>query len=278
MRSGSVRLISAQPEVTLEHLEDHICAITLQRPSKQNAIGQQLLSELCATLDELANAPMDKAPRAVIVRSSVPGIFCAGGDFKEMAGMSADELKIFIRLLRGAVTSLEQLPMPTIAVIAGGAFGGGAELALGCDLRVGGEQAQVVFPETLMGMIPALGGTQRLPRLIGHARAKDLILSGRAVAPAEALRIGLFDRVGDGEGGAAGSVEALALGVAREIAARSPLASRAAKRAIDAGAQVDLGSGMEIERACYTRVWGSRDQQEGFAALGEKRAPVFEGS
>jgi methylglutaconyl-CoA hydratase len=137
-------LISAQPEVTLEHLEDHICAITLQRPSKQNAIGQQLLSELCATLDELANASMDKAPRAVIVRSSVPGIFCAGGDFKEMAGMSADELKIFIRLLRGAVTSLEQLPMPTIAVIAGGAFGGGA--AILCRIRGRRED----FPKDMM--------------------------------------------------------------------------------------------------------------------------------
>lgn len=187
--------------------------------------------------------------------------------------MSQRETAQFVSDLRAAMTALERLPQPTIAAIDGYALGGGAELSLACDLRVCGVKAQFAFPETRLGIIPGAGGTQRLPRVIGKSRAKELIFTAKRVDSSEALRLGLADQVSAGEG----STDDTALALAREIAQAGPLALRAAKKAMSYGAEVDLASGLALEEACYAQVIPSKDRLEGLAAFAEKRRPQFTG-
>ena len=187
--------------------------------------------------------------------------------------MPAERVPHFVRNIRALMDDVEALPQPTIAVIQGFALGGGAELALSCDLRIAAERAQLGLTETSLAIIPGAGGTQRLPRLIGKSRAKDLILTARRLGAAEAERIGLVNRVASAEG-----LRAAALELAGAIAANGPVAVRAAKSAIDGGAELALGKGLEHEAACYERVLGTRDRIEALAAFAEKRKPEFTGS
>lgn len=241
----------------------------LERPAAKNALGRQLLSELEAVLAELAG---DGSARVVVIHSLVPGVFCAGADLKERAGMSPEEAAAFVDRLRGAFAALERLPMPVIAVIEGAALGGGLELALACDLRVLGADARVGLPEVSLAIIPGAGGTQRLARIIGKSRAKELIFTARRLGALEAQAFGIADRVA-----AAGSAREAALGLAREILPHGPVALRAAKEAIDRGLDADREGGLRIERECYARVLPTRDRLEGLAAFREKRAPIYRG-
>ena len=186
--------------------------------------------------------------------------------------MPAERVPEFVRNIRGLMDDVASMPQPTLAVIGGFAFGGGTELALSCDLRVAAPHAVMGLTEVALGIIPGAGGTQRLPRLIGRSRAKDLILTGRRVEAAEAERIGLINRIAGEEG-----LRAAALGIAEQIAANGPVAVRAAKSAVDEGAEMSIAEGLEHEAACYGRILDTEDRLEALAAFAEKRKPVFKG-
>jgi methylglutaconyl-CoA hydratase len=241
----------------------------LDRPAAKNALGRQLMAEFRQAMVDFRSDP---AVRVVVVHSLVPGVFCAGADLKERADMPQAEATAFVQGLRSAFTELEDLPMPVIAVIEGVAFGGGLELALCTDLRIAGADAKVGLVETALAIIPGAGGTQRLPRLIGASRAKELIFTARRIGADEAGRLGLVDRV-------VAPSQALesALALAREILPNGPIALRLAKRAVNQGMELDLASGLALEQACYAQVIPTQDRLEGLAAFREKRKPQFRG-
>lgn len=253
----------------LEGAEAGIVLLGFDRPAAKNALGRQLLSEFRAALKALRG---DRAARVVILHSLVPGVFCAGADLKERAGMEPREVERFVKGLRQAFTDLEDLPLPTLAVIEGAALGGGLELALACDLRVAGAEARLGLPETSLAIIPGAGGTQRLPRLIGRSKAKELIFTGRRLDGTQAAVLGLVDH-------AVPSGQALekAIAVAREILPNGPVALRAAKEAINGGMELDRDSGLALERACYAQVIPTKDRLEGLAAFRGKRKPIYRG-
>lgn len=259
-------------EIRLESLEGPdagIVLLGLDRPAAKNALGRQLLREFREAVQALDG---DRAARVVIVHSLVPGVFCAGADLKEREGMSQEEAAACVKRLRAAFTELEELPMPVLAALEGAAFGGGLELALAADLRVAGSEARMGLVETSLAIIPGAGGTQRLPRLIGIPRAKELIFTARRLGAEEAIRLGLVDRVAP-----AGQAMASALALAREILPNGPIALRMAKRAIRLGAGLDMAAGLALEEACYAEVLPTRDRLEGLAAFREKRKPQYKG-
>ena len=259
-------------EIRVEHLEGPdagIVLLGLNRPSAKNALGRQLLAEFRQTL---AGLRLDQAVRVVVMHSLVPGIFCAGADLKERAVMSPAEAAAFVLSIGSAFSELEDLPMPTIAAIEGGAFGGGLELALAADLRVAGSEAMMGLVETALAIIPGAGGTQRLPRLIGISRAKELIFTARRIGAEEAGRLGLVDRLA-----APGEALPQALMLAREILPNGPMALRLAKQAVDRGSSMGLASGLAFEQVCYAQVLSTQDRLEGLAAFQEKRRPRFRG-
>ncbi|KAL1333868.1 hypothetical protein AAHE18_11G134400 [Arachis hypogaea] len=207
-----------------------------------------------------------------MICSSVPGVFCAGADLKERRNMSQSEVKVFVNSLRSAFLYLEEVCIPTIAVIEGVALGGGLEMALACDIRICGENALMGLPETGLAIIPGAGGTQRLPRLVGNAIAKEIIYTGRKINGKEALSLGLVNYFVP-----AGEAYSKALAVAREINAKGPVAIRMAKRAISEGVDTDMRSGLALEEDCYDQVLNTKDRLEGLAAFAEKRKPKYTG-
>jgi enoyl-CoA hydratase/carnithine racemase len=197
-------------------------------------------------------------------------VFAAGADVKEMSGWDYRTMILRSQALQDSFTAIARIPKPTIAAITGYALGGGLELALACDLRVCGDNAKLGLPEILLGIIPGAGGTQRLPRLVGTARAKDLILTGRFVAADEALTIGLVDRVV-----APDDVYAQTLALAEKLVRGATLAQRAALEAIDRGVETDLGTGLALERALFAGLFGTEDRSigmESFLAHGPGKA------
>lgn len=204
--------------------DGQILIVTLDRPEKRNAISRQMVDELHAVLDELEGDP---DVRAVVLQSSSPKVFAAGADIAELVDRSRADalLRINARIFR----RIEEQPIPVVAAIRGYALGGGCELALACDLRVASQNAKFGQPEVGLGILPGAGAVQRLPKLIGLGRAKDLILTGRMVDAEEALRIGLVERVVADD-----QLEAAALEAARQIAGHGPLAVQLAKLALNA--------------------------------------------
>eukprot|EP00890_Picochlorum_soloecismus_P000744 jgi/Picsp_1/1670/NSC_05144-R1_au rna binding protein enoyl-coenzyme a hydratase len=253
----------------LEKENEGIFLLTLNRPEEKNAIGRQMLRELRECVQNLAT---ENSIRCVILRSSVKGVFSAGVDLNERENMTQREQEEFLRDLRDTVCRLEHLSMPTIATIDGYAIGAGAEIALACDLRIGGADAKLAFPETRLGMIPCLGATQRLPRLVGYSKAKQILFTGQGINSFEAQRLGLLDTV---QQDSCPLKESVLLG--REIAASAPLAVKAVKLAINLGAETDLSTGLKIEEACIAGIRLSKDKKEGLRAFIEKRNPEFVG-
>jgi enoyl-CoA hydratase/carnithine racemase len=248
---------------------DGIATIRLDRP-KMNAINEQVQEEIAAAAAEVT---ADAAIRAVILYGG-ERVFAAGADIKEMAGMSSPQMADRSARLQACLTAVAEIPKPVVAAVTGYALGGGLELALCADFRVLGESAKVGQPEILLGIIPGAGGTQRLPRLIGPARAKDLIFTGRHMPAGEALAIGLADQV---------VPDAEVYQAAREMVARyatgPALALRAAKQAVDKGLEVDLATGLEIERLQFAALFATKDQKTGmrsFIENGPGKA-LFEG-
>jgi enoyl-CoA hydratase/carnithine racemase len=236
-----------------------------------NLVTRELTEQLRDALATLAAAAADEV-RAVVVSGRGERAFCAGshiGEFEGLRGRVADGKLLLEKLV---YRQLADLPMPTIASIEGDALGGGLELALCCDLRIASARAKLGLPEVRLAVIPGSGGTQRLPRIVGPARAKELILTGRIIDADEALRIGLVNRVVP-----AGEARAAADGVAEEIASRGPLAVREAKRLIDAAPDLDLDAGLAAELDASERIFASDDMLEGAKAFFEKRQPDYRG-
>jgi enoyl-CoA hydratase/carnithine racemase len=241
--------------VTLE-ITDGIGTIRLNRPPV-NALNDQVTEELA----EAARATAADEVRAVIIYGGEK-VFAGGADITVMAEAGYAEMAARGVRLQGAVNLLAALGKPVIAAITGYALGGGMEVALAADFRVAGERARLGQPEILLGIMPGAGGTQRLPRLIGPAKAKDLVFSGRMVNADEALRIGLVDQVVPDAG-----VYSAAVDMVKRYATGPALALRAAKQAIDAGLGVDLATGLELERVQFAALFGTEDQRAGMRSF-----------
>ncbi|WP_131736195.1 enoyl-CoA hydratase/isomerase family protein [Actinomadura roseirufa] len=242
-------------------VEDGIATIRLDRP-KLNALNAGMQREL---IEAAAQVTEDGTVGAVVLYGG-ERVFAAGADIKEMAPLSAAEMAAGpSRLLQKFTRALAAIPKPVIAAITGYALGGGLEVALTADFRVAGEGAKVGQPEIQLGIIPGAGGTQRLARLIGPAKAKDLVFSGRHVAADEALAIGLVDRVVPDA-----DVYAAAREWAATFAGGPAVALRAAKQAIDTGLEVDLATGLEIERVQFAALFATEDQANGMRSFVEE--------
>jgi enoyl-CoA hydratase/carnithine racemase len=258
-----------EPELVSLHRDGDLVWLRIERPNVMNCLSFPTLKRFRTLLEELRE---DLSIRCILITGAGEQAFCAGADLKERKTMPDARVPHFVRNIRGLMDDVEAMPQPTVAVIGGFAFGGGTELALACDLRVAARHAQLGLTEVSLAIIPGAGGTQRLPRLIGKARAKDLILTARRIAADEAERFGLVNRVAP-----EGKLAETAREVAAAIAANGPIAVRAAKAAIDGGVDLPVAEGLEHEARCYERVLGTEDRLEALAAFAEKRKPAYVG-
>jgi enoyl-CoA hydratase/carnithine racemase len=249
--------MSPMGEFVRLEIADGIGTIRLDRPPV-NALNDTLTASLRAAAEAAAAS---EAVRAVIVYGGEK-VFAGGADIKEMADAGYVAMSSRASGLQAALGAVAGIGKPVVAAITGYALGGGLELALACDFRIAGEKAKLGQPEILLGVIPGAGGTQRLPRLIGPSRAKDLVFSGRMVDAAEALRIGLLDNVV-----ADGDVYSSAVAMMSQYVSGPAIALRAAKQAIDHGLDVDLATGLEIERVQFAALFATEDQREGMASF-----------
>jgi enoyl-CoA hydratase/carnithine racemase len=245
-----------------------VATILLQRPP-MNALCLQMQREI----REAAELVSQRSDVGAVILYGGPKVFAAGADIKEMAGMTYQDMLRASAGLQDAFTSVARIPQPTIAAVTGYALGGGCELALCCDLRIVADDAKLGQPEILLGVIPGAGGTQRLPRLVGVARAKELIFTGRHVHADEALAIGLANMVVP-----AADVYSAAQELAQRLAKGPALALRAAKEAVDHGLDTDLATGLDIERVRFAALFATDDQSIGMTAFMEKRPAEFTGN
>ena len=244
---------------------DELALITLERPAALNALSFALLRELAAAFDEVAASDA----RGLLITGAGDRAFCAGADISELMGRSQAAIREGAAFGQGIMAKLDALAMPSIALVNGYAFGGGLELALACTFRIAAPSARLGLPEIKLGLIPGYGGTQRLPRLIGEARALELILTGRAVPAEEALAIGLVNRIADRDLVETGK------SYAREMSGYSLRALALARDAVQRGRQTTLREGLAIEADLNTLAFETEDATEGMAAFLEKRKPVF---
>lgn len=244
-----------------------IAVATLNRPNRYNALGALIVDELHAMMDEIEK---DSKVRALILTGAGDRAFCSGVDLKERREMDSDGRWAHNRTLNEFAERLAKLQIPTIAAINGLALGGGFEITLACDFRVAVEQAEVGLPEAGLGIIPGAGGTQRLPRLIGPTRAKDLIFTARRIGTSEALKMGILSRVVPAD-----ELMDTACQIAGAMAQNSPLALAYAKASIDIGMETSIEQGLRFETAAIRATLASEDYREGLAAFGEKRPPEF---
>ncbi|HET7476255.1 MAG TPA: enoyl-CoA hydratase-related protein [Dermatophilaceae bacterium] len=244
-----------------------VAEVVLDRPSALNAVSTALARDLTSACEKVA---ADGTVRAVVLSSSGTKAFCVGADLKERAGLSDEELAHQRPVTRAAYAAVLSLPMPAVAAVEGYALGGGLEIALGCDLVVAARSAVVGLPEVTVGVIPGGGGTQLLTRRIGWSRAASMIFTGRRLAAADALALGVVDEVVPD-----GTARQRALAVAEEVASNSPVAVRQAKRAMRRGVHLELAAGLEVEDACWRATAFSADRVEGVLAFVQRRAPQW---
>jgi len=263
------------PEILLrEETEDGILILTLNRPEAMNCFNFDLLAALADTIRE-ANFDMDL--RCIIITGAggedpKKASFSTGADLKERRTLSPDQVRRFIFTIRNTFTAVEQVRVPVIAAINGFAFGGGMELALACDLRIASSNVIMGLTETSLAIIPGAGGTQRLPRIIGIAKAKELIFTARRIDARTALDIGLVNRVV-----APAELMPAVQELAREIAKNGPIGVAQAKFAINNGMEASLGVALPLESKAYEVTIPTKDRLEALAAFAEKRKPVFKG-
>jgi enoyl-CoA hydratase/carnithine racemase len=248
----------------------HIGYIRLNRPEHLNALNYDMLVALGEIVAAIGQSPRDI--RAVIIGGEGRA-FCAGADLKERRTLDEQQVRRNLNKTREVFSALERLPQPTIAAINGYAFGGGMELALCCDFRYSLREAQMGLTEVSLGIIPGAGGTQRLPRLIGASKAKELILTARKLTAELAYKLGLLNGVADDHE----QLKEMSGKLAAEILTQAPLAVYQAKAAIDRGLDTDLQSGMDLEFAAYEATLTTKDRLEALEAFREKRAPHFRG-
>jgi len=255
--------------ISLEKRSDGIAIVTLNRPHAANALSKELLLDLHGVLKHIKD---DQAIRVVILSGAGEKVFCAGADLKERIGMGEEEVLKAVRSIGEIVSEVEALPQPVIAALNGGAFGGGLELALACDLRIGALEAAFGLTETSLAIIPGAGGTQRLPRLIGIGKAKELIFSAKRISAEEATAIGLLEYAVP-----RAQVLEQALEIAKTMVKNAPLALIQAKVAINKGIETDLSTGLKIEELAYNALVCTEDRLEGLRAFAEKRPPQYKG-
>jgi len=242
---------------------------TIDGAPRRNSLTRAMLSALHG---ELRRAADSRYLRCVVLTGAGDRAFCAGADLKERARMSEGEVHAFHHDLRAALRGIETSPKVFLAAVNGAALGGGLELALACDLRVMSEAAEVGLPEVGLGIIPGGGGTQRLARAIGVARAKDLVLTARRIGAGEALAWGLVSKVAPPD-----RLASEALHFAELVARNAPVSLRQAKRAIDGGFHLPLEEALDLENRMYQDCLKTRDRLEALKAFAEKRRPVFTG-
>lgn len=260
---------SSDAPLVLFHRDGPVATLEIHRPEARNALSFPTLLELRSHLAELHQ---DDSIWVVVLTGAGDRAFCAGADLKERRSMSEEQVREFVRNIRGTMDDIAALPQPTIAAMNGHAFGGGCEMALACDLRLLSEDGLIGLTETSLAIIPGAGGCVRLPRLVGAAKAKELILTAKRCGAEEALRIGLVHQVG-----AADDFQAATSAMVQSLLANGPLALRAAKAAIDGGLDMTMDQALEHEAACYARIIPTADRLEALAAFGEKRSPEFQG-
>ena len=243
--------------------------LTMNRPKVMNCLNFDLLYAIRDKIDELQYRT---DIRCVIITGAGEKSFCAGADLKERATLTQDEVKKFIITIRNLLTSIQNLPIPVISAVNGVALGGGTEVALASDIRIASDNASMGLTEARLAIIPGGGGTQRLPRIIGVAKAKELIFTGRRVDAQEALNIGLVNKVTSQE-----TLLDACMEMANMIAETGPIAVEMAKYAIDKGIETDLATGLAIESNAYRVTIPTEDRIEGLTAFREKRKPVYKG-
>ncbi|MGE5522939.1 MAG: enoyl-CoA hydratase/isomerase family protein [Rhodospirillaceae bacterium] len=247
---------------------DEFALITINRPDALNALNTALLGDLGRAIDEVAGG----AYRALLITGAGPKAFCAGADIKELAGRTSAEHKRSMEYGQAIYAKLDALRIPSVAIVNGYAFGGGLELALACTFRLATPNARMALPEIKLGIIPGYGGTQRLPRIVGQARALDMIMTGRTVEADEALRIGLVHRIVEGDAVAAGAA------YAREFSCHSLPVLECARSAVQRALETPLHEGLKIEADLSAVVYQTQDAAEGMAAFIEKRRAQFKDS
>ncbi len=243
--------------------------LTIDGEAQLNVLSRALLAELA---QEALEAAGDRAVRAVVLTGAGAKAFCAGANLKERQGWTENDVRRWLIELQAGLRGIERCPKPWIAAVNGLALGGGCELALACDLRVVDPAAQLGLTEVKIGVIPGGGGTVRLARAIGLGRARDLVLTARRVSAAEALQIGLAQRLSE-----PGQSVELAVQVGEEIAANAPVAVAAAKASLEEGWDLPLDAALDRERAHYEKPLFSEDRLEGLKAFAEKRPPRWTG-
>ncbi|RLA84169.1 MAG: hypothetical protein DRG31_05290 [Deltaproteobacteria bacterium] len=249
--------------------EGNIAILKINRPKVLNALNRATLLELQGALRELAEDPQ---LRVLIITGEGEKAFIAGADISEMANMDAKEALEFSRLGHETLRMIEEFPWPVIAAVNGYALGGGLELALACDIILASENARLGLPEVTLGISPGFGGTQRLPRLIGKARAKELIFTGEMVDAKRAYELGIVNRVCE-----PGKLLEEAKALARRIAQNGPIAVKASKELVNEGLEGGLRQGEAMEIEAWANLFSTQDQKEGMKAFLEKRKPEFRG-
>ena len=269
---GSTTIVSdsmSDMEFIKLRIDEGIAVITLDNPPV-NVLSPKVLEELGKAVDQIAK---DVAARGVVITATGTNAFCAGADVKAFVSMGPEKVPEMIKLGHSTFNRIEQLDRPVVAAINGLALGGGCELTLACDIRVSSDRARFSQPEVTLGLIPGWGGTQRLSRLIGPAKAKEMIYTGQMITAQEAFRVGLVNRVvPDGEELRA-SMDILRVIIAKA----SPLAVKIAKRTINQGMQKSLSEGLDIEIKAIQEIASSEDLKEGIQAFIQKRPARFEG-
>ncbi len=250
--------------------KDNIGILTINRPKALNALNTALLKEL---LDAVRRIESEKELRVLVITGSGEKAFVAGADITELSGLNPVEAAEFTKLGHSVMEAIEQLPIPVIAAVNGFALGGGLELALSCDFIYAAKSAKLGLPEINLGIIPGFGGTQRLARRIGSARAKELIFTGKMITAREAETLGIVNRVVPAE-----SLMEVTIETAKIIASKGAVSLYAAKQAITCGLDVDLATGCKLERQYFAWTFASPDAKEGTTAFLEKRSPDFKGT
>jgi enoyl-CoA hydratase/carnithine racemase len=257
-------------KLRLERIDDgRLALLTLDRPAARNAIDRRMAAELARACELLRG---DASLRAVVVTGAGARAFCAGADLRERGSLTAEEKTAHTVAIEAAAEAIAGLPMPTVAAVRGYALAGGAELAIACDLRVAATDAIFGFPEVRVGIFPGAGGAIRLPSLVGLGAARDLLFTGRQIDAAEALRIGLVDRLEAPE-----RVVEAAIALAREIADNAPLAVRAVKQALAASAGRPPAESRPEVNALRAALDATADYAEGLRAFADRRPPEFQG-
>lgn len=272
---SSATRIEATQNIVLNHLNDAdsgVSVLNLNKRERKNALNIQMLADLNEAIDSVKKRNV----RVLVIKSTVPGTFCAGADLKERLTLTEKELSQYNIEIRSTMTRIAELPIPVLAAIDGHALGGGLELALACDIRIVSNNAKMGLVETGHGIIPGAGGTARLPRTVSAAVAKELIFTAKVFDGTEAKVLGVANHVvSQNEEGNAAYLKSL--DIARKILPNGPIAIRVAKFVINKGIEVDLNSSLAFEEAGYAQTIPTKDRVEGLKAFAEKRSPKYNG-